>query len=559
MQDLYKGFKKISEDEKKALLEHENGHQLTIAKQGLSRKQKHALSKLPLHQARGTQPIEEEPSDMGQEATQIGQTIVEGVASKILEGANQSIQREPQGLREDLAQYQQEQQGLPEETPASFAEKLASIQPAPQEQELAAHESLAPQQMVPTDSILGGPGIMVPVEQAAPEQAGLVEQKGLAPETRELAEKPQEEMPPPSQMPAPAMAPAAVPKYETLMDVAADPNQPESVRIEALMQEQVRLLKQYDDALTGWKDMMATKPDNEKATAFSNRNTWGKIGRAIGLMLGGMSSGLTGQKNPVLELVNKEIEEETIRQKNASDAEMNLYKMNLQTLGDKRQAYLQTINQLRELSQLKADELLSKAGNNPKTKMAAEAIYAENRAKIAKANTERAQFVMSNVMKAKQAAGVPGEVPDMYDPMLDRAIRIKLPTGQVIKKYVKDKALAKEASEDFSQLRRVQDLLQAINSFNQQYGQTTSIPLIGSKELNEQAKSLNEQAKTEITKLMSGRAGTLRPGLLEKFDQIMPQAGAMFWNQPEQQARTIEALRMVDRLRQELSDQYLVQ
>lgn len=566
MQDLYKGFKKTSEDENSATLEHDNGHALTIAKSGLSKKQKHALSKLPLHQAKGTKVPNELP-DAGTQAKVVGANIADAVANKILEGATEITQAPPQeDLRSQLKDWSQEQQITQEpaqETPASFASKLASIQPPPQEQQLAAHQSINAPQMVPTESVLGGPGTMVPVETGAPEQAGLVEQKGLAPETRELAEKPSAELPSPSDISQ--TTPAQTPfqpqekKYADLMDIAADPNQPESIRIEALMQEQVRLLSEYDTALGEWKKMMAAKPDSERATAFSNRTTFGKISRAIGFMLAGMGSGLTGQRNPLLDLVNKEIEEEAARQKNESDKQMNLYKMNLQVLGDKRQAYLQTINQLRELSQLKADELLGKSGKSPQTRLAADTIAAENRAKIAKANTERAQYVMSNVMKAKQAAGIPGEVPDVYDPMIDRAVRIKMPNGQVMKKYVKDKGMMKEAGEDFSALRRVQDLLTSINNFNLEYGQTTSIPLIGDKELNEQARSLNEQANTAITALMSGAAGRLRPGLLGEFKQIMPEAGAMFWNQSEQQSRVQEAFKMVDRLRQELSDQYLVQ
>jgi hypothetical protein len=60
MQHLYKGFKKVAEDQQKAFLKHDNGHELHIAKSGLSKKHIKALEKLPLYQAEGTQEIPEQ-------------------------------------------------------------------------------------------------------------------------------------------------------------------------------------------------------------------------------------------------------------------------------------------------------------------------------------------------------------------------------------------------------------------------------------------------------------------------------------------------------------------
>lgn len=567
MQDLYRGFKKVSEDENGAVLEHEQGHRLTISKSGLSKKHLKSLSKLPLHQADGTNPDPNEEErrplpemDMGDEAKQLGKEVVGNVAEKMLEGARELAGAPEPDLKSSLQQWSQEQSGQPQESqqaPQSFAEKLSGK--VSLEQQLGAHEMPPQVAMAPTEPVVGGLSTMVPVQEAEPEKAGLVEQKGLAPDIRGLAETPAEQQPPPSKIPAPAPVPTAVPKYESLMDVAADPNQPESVRIEALNQEQIRLLKDYNSTLDQWRQMMSNKPDNEKATAFSNRSTWGKIGVAIGLLMGGMSAGITGKPNPVLELLNKELEEETHRQKNASEKEMNLYKMNLQMLGDTRQAYLQTINQLRELSQLKADEVLGKSGVNPSSQMAAQAIFAENQAKIAKANTERAQLTMAQVMKAKQRAGIPGEIPDVDDPWIERAVRIKMPGNQIVKRYVKDKSMLKEAQEDFSQIRRVQDIISAINNFNTKTGYAPNIPMTEYADLHAKAQNLNQQAQTEIAKLMSGRLGQLRPGLLEKFPDLTPLAGVAPTRRGEETAKATETLKMIDELRQQLIDQYLVQ
>lgn len=49
-------FKKIDEDEKSATLQHEGGHQLKIAKKGLSKEHQEELDKLPMHLAKGGAP-----------------------------------------------------------------------------------------------------------------------------------------------------------------------------------------------------------------------------------------------------------------------------------------------------------------------------------------------------------------------------------------------------------------------------------------------------------------------------------------------------------------------
>lgn len=54
MRQLYKGFKKIAEDDDSAKLVHDDGHQLVISKRGLSKPLLSGLHELPLHQYDGT-------------------------------------------------------------------------------------------------------------------------------------------------------------------------------------------------------------------------------------------------------------------------------------------------------------------------------------------------------------------------------------------------------------------------------------------------------------------------------------------------------------------------
>jgi hypothetical protein len=63
MKQLYKGFKKIAEDNDSAKLVHENGHELIISKKGLSKQLQYGLNDLPLHQYDGTPPALDFVSD----------------------------------------------------------------------------------------------------------------------------------------------------------------------------------------------------------------------------------------------------------------------------------------------------------------------------------------------------------------------------------------------------------------------------------------------------------------------------------------------------------------
>jgi hypothetical protein len=59
MRQLYKGFKKIAEDDNSAKLVHDDGHQLVISKKGLSKPLLDGLHSLPLHQYDGTKTPED--------------------------------------------------------------------------------------------------------------------------------------------------------------------------------------------------------------------------------------------------------------------------------------------------------------------------------------------------------------------------------------------------------------------------------------------------------------------------------------------------------------------
>lgn len=75
-------------------------------------------------------------------------------------------------------------------------------------------------------------------------------------------------------------------------------------------------------------------------------STSGKIMAGIGMLLSGMGSGLTGQPNLALKVIDDNINRDIEAQKSDQSNTMNLWKMNRQALGSDLAAHLATRNQL---------------------------------------------------------------------------------------------------------------------------------------------------------------------------------------------------------------------
>lgn len=74
-----------------------------------------------------------------------------------------------------------------------------------------------------------------------------------------------------------------------------------------------------------------------------------KVASAIGLILGGLSSGLTGQGNPALEFLNKQIDRDIESQKAGMNNKLNLYHANLAYFKDQQVALNETRAQMNDI------------------------------------------------------------------------------------------------------------------------------------------------------------------------------------------------------------------
>ena len=116
-------------------------------------------------------------------------------------------------------------------------------------------------------------------------------------------------------------------------------------------------LKQYhEDFLKDYGDGQINPKHYQE-----NMGAGSKVAAAIGLFLGGISSGLTHQGNPALDFINKQIDRDIEAQKAGLNNKMNLYNANLNYFKDQNVALNETRNQLTDvyLSQVKqaADKL----------------------------------------------------------------------------------------------------------------------------------------------------------------------------------------------------------
>jgi hypothetical protein len=80
------------------------------------------------------------------------------------------------------------------------------------------------------------------------------------------------------------------------------------------------------------KDVLDQKisPKTYNDLLWKDKSVPGKLGSLFGLMLSGMGSGLTGQPNMLMEMMNRTIENDLNAQKSTKEGNRNLYQLNLQ-------------------------------------------------------------------------------------------------------------------------------------------------------------------------------------------------------------------------------------
>ena len=387
--DLSK-FHKVSEDDNRAVLQHEAGHQIHIAKPALSRDMLKQLAALPLHQAEGTKSEDAYDAD---DSRMDGQTVAPTGGPQILPAApapGPGLPGGPFAVAEDA--YATPRQEMLESNPATASPANPAFPPP---------ASAAPQAPADPDADIkamkGGPELL----QANKLQTSAAQQ--LAGQQADIAH------------------------MARVQDEAAQHQLERS-----LAEKQTEIDAATDDIRKGHINPNAY---------FENKSVPSKIATAIGLVLGGISSGQTGQPNPALAFLQAQTERDIAAQKANLDNKHNLLSALQHQYGDTVTAehMFRAIRANQTAEQLA--EATAKAGS-PMAKAAGMQAYGL----LKQQASQYAQLANLNGLKASLFGGqLPPEEADAHANAYLRAARVIDPKGaeEVQKQYVPGVGVAK--------------------------------------------------------------------------------------------------------------------
>ncbi len=276
-----KGFKKVHDSGEKAVLKNARGHEIVISKNALTSKHRKDLDGLPLYAYSGNEIVDPYHPENRSEYANIPPEKPLG-----------SKAQDPGEQFADAANWVSDKfPGSDEDARQRSIDKYAS-QPAPRAQQ----------------NIKSNPTQEQPAQEDTQSQ-------GL----QEPAPTAQEEVPPrepTEQRPEPAAAPVVQQRQQQQRQ---SPEQVAAMHTEEANKE----------ADLSWQDRMAghIRPETPQHSLFQNRSTLGKIGSLFGLLVAGVGSGLTGQPNVVLEMMNKEIERDFLAQQKNQENKQSAWKI----------------------------------------------------------------------------------------------------------------------------------------------------------------------------------------------------------------------------------------
>lgn len=146
--------------------------------------------------------------------------------------------------------------------------------------------------------------------------------------------------------------------------------------------------KEYQSALEDFKN---DKIDPSRY--LGNMGTGQKVSTAIGLIIGGMGGGLTGQENPASKFLNQQIQNDLEAQKSNLGKKENLISMNLKHVGNLKDAYQMAHAQMLDMAELQLKQHAAET-QNP---LAAQNANIE----IAKLQMQKAQILAPIQQKAQ--------------------------------------------------------------------------------------------------------------------------------------------------------------
>lgn len=394
-------FKKIECDDNCTVLEHPSGHQIKVAHKGLSPDVRKNLEEIPMNLAKGGQAkfsqkfdpnikgsqARNNPVLPGHEKNGAGK-VVPSQASKA-SGSSNTVFGSPKEAKHNYTEPQDQGTDV---VLAALDRKAPPFGPT------GDPKYHSPPCINPSCKSFGHPhpncrcygGKMQPVfngQQGRYAEGGEVEddqyycdaqrthrkeceyfkEGGMAegevanvPEATPIPNKTPEPEVTPAPEAEPSAMPSAVPQPEVnpngewqgsygVSDPASPPEQaPQEQPVERAPASPVEQFQQHKDqaAQELYPEAQAFKADLDNGhikpetyhDLFDKKDTLGKIGTLFGLLIGGAGSGLTGQPNALIEMMNKEIDRDLQSQQESATNKQNFLKINQQNTMNQAQA-----------------------------------------------------------------------------------------------------------------------------------------------------------------------------------------------------------------------------
>jgi hypothetical protein len=346
-----RGFRKHSEDQHTATLVHPKGHEIKIAKTALDEKTRKAIGALPFAEG--------------------GEVPKKPEADRALAQVHEETER--------LKSQQQSPADGRAETFQSTRQKYGGYADGG---EVAIPEAPVDEAQLDQDIALGNPNsqlAMATGQPMSPEATGIP----TAQRPTELASAPQPDMPDqgPSVLPQPAST-AKTPglaglgqvqkgmknEAQAIGDLGQQQAQIEDSHATQLQMLEANYQKHHQDLASEYegihKDIADTKIDPDRL--WHSKSTGSKVAASLGIILSGLGSGLTGQPNLAMHVIDRAIDHDVEAQKTDLQNKHSLLKSNLDRTRDLTTATMLTKAQLLAVTEAQ----LKKAAAQAATPMA---------------------------------------------------------------------------------------------------------------------------------------------------------------------------------------------
>lgn len=356
--DLSK-FRKVYSDGKSTKFKHKDGHEIIVSHTPLPKEQLSALNKLPTQAEDHEQAMEQEAVKMAEGGiAMLKERYSPRQSNPKLEESHKSPRKMYAEGTDDVTQDPYPQDAPPDSTPVTPDQQPMNVLPVATaagqaqhepEQEAIREAQTPPMAPSPTLQPANAPGASSGVigDSMNPNALYPGYQQGIS-ESKAGIEKESQAKQQQSKETASGLA-GALYDRDTAMDTASD-------RINEIQGERSHIAKELSD--------QTIKPNQY----LSDMSTPGKISTAIGLLLGGIGSGLAGGSNPALDFINAQIDRNIAGQQAMIHKNQNLLSANTDNLRDARAGadftrvnYLDHVKNLIDMAAAKAGTPMAQA------------------------------------------------------------------------------------------------------------------------------------------------------------------------------------------------------